>query len=982
MRQLQHRIKLDDISSPFREDSPRPPVPGEEDKPAAADPPPGSKHPRNEEQDHASTWISRDGHGLALGQHSSAATGHAAKLHAVGTPRRCHVPGSSEEYVKSENVSDRLSERSSYGAAPLGFEPEGSSVKSAPFLESTSAEQSAAKPNESLRLLLEDVEGVKVFRQFVDEERGSSALEFWLACRGLKKVIAEEQDHGSSDRARNLARVIFKMLVKGTKLDLSPELKQSICERLKRGGVGDGVYDDAVIYVERLLSDVFYPEFVKSEAYLRYAQSKVDSPSPRTVSSDSSECSSVRPMSSLLLPTVHEDEELNYDDVVRQKTPTVSRNIQFKEESEKAEGFRFSKILKGANDRTRLLSPSSVPSAPVGSVQDSELQSLSSDALTDDTISLTDSSLDGRGDHSSFNNKFIFKKQMTAMRRNADANHTTNLNQQYGPDRFQLSTMKEKSMAEKEPEKFAALLTERLLGVHVVGGETNTNERTHPTCKNVEKQSEIVRENVVDVSKLTSSLPFSAIIAAMSSSEDADDDNAQSILESHMLRVFAGSSGQTPEHQPSPGRHSPPDPHAASFRCFPGAFPSGRHRDATPASNPSASFTTARRSPFTERPVCHNLFTEKPTCHRKMASAAGNCGGERPIGNSSEPVSTTHKCNHHLQTKAIKSRLAFGQSGAFSLVDSHRPTLTKTNGRQENGKGGGFGGGAVPAADLSCRQWTLSSSCRPGVDATTSIRGCGQTSLPTTIMTHSLPCPLDTASEKVMLWMLENEKVSSGKTQCSTDSSDKGSSRRRLTVSDGGVLPSQPIIQDPSMPLLNPPDPTTQLEEARRRLEEEASARMLEQSRCFCGSKGPNMIDENQVLSPLLSFPRAFVKNAFHCEGTSFEEPTFSSYFQMSENKMARKLATAMTPVRSSDTSATTGLIYYFCDEKIPYSTKIQGKQVTLAQVKQHLAKKGQFRYFFKRINGNDLVYEEIEDDNAIVPLTDGKISTKIIQKT
>ena len=36
------------------------------------------------------------------------------------------------------------------------------------------------------------------------------------------------------------------------------------------------------------------------------------------------------------------------------------------------------------------------------------------------------------------------------------------------------------------------------------------------------------------------------------------------------------------------------------------------------------------------------------------------------------------------------------------------------------------------------------------------------------------------------------------------------------------VQPSQPIMQDPSMPLLNPPNPTTQLEEAKRLLEDES----------------------------------------------------------------------------------------------------------------------------------------------------------------
>lgn len=34
------------------------------------------------------------------------------------------------------------------------------------------------------------------------------------------------------------------------------------------------------------------------------------------------------------------------------------------------------------------------------------------------------------------------------------------------------------------------------------------------------------------------------------------------------------------------------------------------------------------------------------------------------------------------------------------------------------------------------------------------------------------------------------------------------------------VLPGQPFVQDSNMPPLTPPNPTTQLEEAKRRLEE------------------------------------------------------------------------------------------------------------------------------------------------------------------
>jgi len=51
--------------------------------------------------------------------------------------------------------------------------------------------------------------------------------------------------------------------------------------------------------------------------------------------------------------------------------------------------------------------------------------------------------------------------------------------------------------------------------------------------------------------------------------------------------------------------------------------------------------------------------------------------------------------------------------------------------------------------------------------------------------------------------------------------------QRSMPVSCGAAIqPAQPIVQDPSMPLLTPPDPGTQLEEARRRLQLEATTRI------------------------------------------------------------------------------------------------------------------------------------------------------------
>ena len=50
-------------------------------------------------------------------------------------------------------------------------------------------------------------------------------------------------------------------------------------------------------------------------------------------------------------------------------------------------------------------------------------------------------------------------------------------------------------------------------------------------------------------------------------------------------------------------------------------------------------------------------------------------------------------------------------------------------------------------------------------------------------------------------------------------------------VHHGAVQPLQPIMQDSSMPLLNPPNPTTQLEEAKRLLEDETTKQRLSKSK-------------------------------------------------------------------------------------------------------------------------------------------------------
>lgn len=80
---------------------------------------------------------------------------------------------------------------------------------------------------------------------------------------------------------------------------------------------------------------------------------------------------------------------------------------------------------------------------------------------------------------------------------------------------------------------------------------------------------------------------------------------------------------------------------------------------------------------------------------------------------------------------------------------------------------------------------------------------------------------------------------------------------------------------------------------------------------------------------------------------------------------------------------------YYLCDDPVPYRTVWTGPLVspdsppfiTLGQFKQLVAKKGVYRYFFKTASddfGTGCVHEEVGDDNAILPLWEGKVIARV----
>jgi len=233
-----------------------------------------------------------------------------------------------------EHLPTKLEQWTDAADPPLGFEPEGSASESPYFKEncvSTSSSSGHAVNSgsasylrwaESLKQLLEDSEGVRLFKQFLDQEQGcSAALDFWFACSGLKMVADDPE------RFAGLAKMVYKHYVKGDRLRLSAEIRRRIVDRLRQRQIDRTLFDEAQAYIEHAMRSDDYPLFLKSDTYLQYVQCGASSPQTVACNSISSSASSNVHVSDncivRLLPTVAEDEELALNDLKVVTTASV-----------------------------------------------------------------------------------------------------------------------------------------------------------------------------------------------------------------------------------------------------------------------------------------------------------------------------------------------------------------------------------------------------------------------------------------------------------------------------------------------------------------------------------------------------------------------------------------------------------------------------------------------------------------------------------
>uniref|UniRef100_A0A2I3SLD6 Axin-1 n=1 Tax=Pan troglodytes TaxID=9598 RepID=A0A2I3SLD6_PANTR len=502
-----------DLGASFTEDAPRPPVPGEEGELVSTDPRPAS-------------YSFCSGKGVGIKGETSTAT-----------PRRSDLD--------------------------LGYEPEGSASPTPPYL----------KWAESLHSLLDDQDGISLFRTFLKQEGCADLLDFWFACTGFRKL---EPCDSNEEKRLKLARAIYRKYILDNNGIVSrqtkPATKSFIKGCIMKQLIDPAMFDQAQTEIQATMEENTYPSFLKSDIYLEYTRTGSESPK---VCSDQSSGSGTGKGISGYLPTLNEDEEwkcdqdMDEDDgrdaappgrlpqklLLETAAPRVSCSRRYSEGRE----FRYGSWREPVNP---YYVNAGYALAPATSANDSEQQSLSSDA---DTLSLTDSSVDGIPPYR------IRKQHRREMQESVQVNGRVPL--PHIP-----RTHRVPKEVRVEPQKFAEELIHRLEAV----------QRTREAEEKLEERLKRVRMEEEGEDGDPSSgppgpchklppapawhhFPPRCVDVGCAGLRDAHEENPESILDEHVQRVL-----RTPGRQsPGPGHRSPDSGHVAKMPVALGGAASG-----------------------------------------------------------------------------------------------------------------------------------------------------------------------------------------------------------------------------------------------------------------------------------------------------------------------------------------------------------------------------------------------------------------------
>ncbi|XP_056263770.1 axin-2 isoform X2 [Pseudoliparis swirei] len=685
------RALVDHIASSFREDAPRPPVPGEEGE-------------------------------------APCCPGKLAAMKPLEPPKSVPLgsPGSS-----ARRNEDGLGE------------PEGSASPDSPLSRWT----------KSLHSLLGDQDGALLFRTFLEREKCVDALDFWFACNGFRQMDVKET------KTQRVAKAIHKRYIENDSIvakQLKPATKTFIRDNIKRQHIDSAMFDQAQTEIQADMEEHAYQMFLTSDVYIEYVRTGGENPN-HVHSSGLVDLKA----GCGYMPTLIEEEEWSCDFKAKallglsakaQRATASTRAVEVMER-----GYRSYK-------RGDALNPGHVGSfAPVSSTNDSEV---SSDALTDDAMSMTDSSVDGIPPYKLGSKKQLHREMQRNMR----------MNSQVSLPAFPRTRRPPKEMVPMQPSEFAAQLISRLESL----------KRKQDTINSLEEKLQQIREEeekedaeIVGSAHQLSPHPLALL-------PGSSDEDPQAILDEHLSRVLKTPGCQSP----AVARHSP--------------------RSGSPEHRPAARPGFGNRTPARTGPSSSDQGANSPAP-----------GASRTIVSRQSTKHIHHHYIHHHAGPKTKEQIE--REAALRVHDlcsgggECQPyERIRSLGREACG--------AVSTDNCVGRSSSLSRRvCLSGLEdaaAERCMEACGPL---------QLPSDTTDPAQNVLQWILESKRQGRHKSHSiqSAKKSFGGAPAQPHMWGGGGSCghlrshqPAQPFIQDTAMPPLPPPNTLAQLEEACRRLEE------------------------------------------------------------------------------------------------------------------------------------------------------------------
>ncbi|XP_034496487.1 axin-2 isoform X3 [Ailuropoda melanoleuca] len=440
-------------------------------------------------------------------------------------------------------------------------EPEGRASPDSPLTRWT----------KSLHSLLGDQDGAYLFRTFLERDKCVDTLDFWFACNGFRQMNLKDT------KTLRVAKAIYKRYIENNSIvskQLKPATKTYIRDGIKKQQIDSIMFDQAQTEIQSVMEENAYQMFLTSDIYLEYVRSGGEN----TAYMSNGGLGSLRVVCGYL-PTLNEEEEWACADFKCKLSPTVvglssktlraTANVRTTEAVEN--GYRSFR-------RSDPVNPYHVGSgyvfAPATSANDSEI---SSDALTDDSMSMTDSSVDGIPPY-----RVGSKKQLQReMHRSVKANGQVSL------PHFPRTHRLPKEMTPVEPATFAAELISRLEKLKL---ELESRHSLEERLQQIREDEEKEASELALSSREGGPTPHPLSLLPSGSYEE----DPQTILDDHLSRVLKTPGCQSP----GVGRYSPrsrsPDHHHHRHQQYHPLLPPGGKLPPAAASQPGCPLLGAK----------------------------------------------------------------------------------------------------------------------------------------------------------------------------------------------------------------------------------------------------------------------------------------------------------------------------------------------------------------------------------------------------